>query len=67
MVRKQWEPYEHCSNCRNCVVYLGPDKAEMARCTKEYGPDKPLEQVIRASYGRGWKQAKSCADYESMD
>lgn len=67
MLREQWIPYEHCSNCRYCVVYRSGDETEMAHCQMGYGPDKILTSLIRPSHARGWKQAKDCPSYMSMD
>lgn len=67
MLREQWTPYKHCSNCRNCVVYKKGDGTEMAHCNMGYGPDKLLASLIRGSHAHGWKQAKNCPNYMSMD
>ena len=68
ILRRNWEPYPHCSNCRNCVVYRdGLHSQEMAKCKMGYGPDKMLGSLIRTPNGRGWKKVSECPNYESMD
>lgn len=64
--QRKWKPAVHCSNCLNCKV-VKADGVVLARCSKGHGDDKPLEEIIRQPYGRGWRQAKSCNDYISMD
>lgn len=65
--RRRWVPNDHCSNCRNCIVILtGSKQEETARCTMGHGEDKTLGSVIRQPYGRGFRRADTCPDYESM-